>query len=266
MMRTILCILAIVIFFIFSLPLFLVEWIIGKISPRARDISQLRILQGYSRFVLWLAGVHLHVSGLEHIPSDRAVLYVCNHRSVFDVLLLYIHCPDRTGFIAKKELRKVPVLGLWLQNLYGLFIDRDNLRDGLKVILTAIDQVKSGISMAVFPEGTRSREQSELPLLPFHEGTFKISTKTGCPIIPVTILHSSRILEDHFPWIHATDVYMTYHPAVEPAAMTREQLRFTGRTVSGIMEEMLAEDMKAAGETPRLSAAGGSLENPGKLK
>ncbi len=99
-----------------------------------------------------LAGVHLTVEGKEHVPTDQAVLYIGNHRSIFDIVITYAQCPNLTGYISKDGVNKVPLLGIWMRRLYCLFLDRKDLKQGLKTILTAIDQVKSGISICIFPE------------------------------------------------------------------------------------------------------------------
>ena len=96
-----------------------------------------------------------------------------NHRSYFDILLTYSRCPIRTGYIAKKEMEKIPLLSTWMRYLHCLFLDRKDIKQGLKTILTAVDKVKSGISICIFPEGTRNRNKDELDMLPFHEGASK---------------------------------------------------------------------------------------------
>ena len=92
--------------------------------------------------------------GEENVP-DEPVLFIGNHRSYFDILLTYSRCRRLTGYVAKKEMEKIPLLSTWMKNLYCLFLDRDNMREGLKTILQAIDYVKNGISICIFPEGTR---------------------------------------------------------------------------------------------------------------
>ena len=92
----------VILFLILSIPVFLIEWIIGKFNPRARDISALRIVQGAFKIVAFLSGVKLTVIGEEHVPKDQAVLYIGNHRSFFDIVLTYARCPDLTGYIAQK--------------------------------------------------------------------------------------------------------------------------------------------------------------------
>ncbi len=121
-------------------------------------------------------------------------------RSFFDVPLTYPRCPIRTGYIAKKEMEKVPLLSTWMKRyLHCLFLDRKDMKQGLKTILTAVEKVKSGISICIFPEGTRNKNEDELDMLPFHEGSFKIATKAKLPDHPNGDQQFSRHLGKPFP-------------------------------------------------------------------
>ena len=157
MIRFILVCIVVIGYLILSIPILLVEWIIGKFSPMTKDISSLRIIQAVFRFILWITGAKVTVIGEENVPKDTPVLYIGNHRSYFDILLTYSRCPIRTGYIAKKEMEKIPLLSTWMKYLHCLFLDRKDIKQGLKTILTAVDKVKSGISICIFPEGTRNR-------------------------------------------------------------------------------------------------------------
>ena len=86
-------------------------------------------------------------------------------------------------------MEPIPLLSSWMKYLHCLFLDRKDIKAGMKTILTAIDEAKNGVSICIFPEGTRNKNESELDMLPFHEGSFKIATKSGCPIIPVSYTH-----------------------------------------------------------------------------
>ena len=85
-----------------------------------------------------------------------------------------------------------------MKRIYCLFLNRKDPKEGLKTILTAIDYIKRGISICVFPEGTRNSGE-ELSMLPFKDGAFKISTKTGCAIIPISMNNTAEIFENHLP-------------------------------------------------------------------
>ncbi len=244
MIRFILIVIFVVCFLILSIPVFGVEWLIGKWNPKLRDISSLRIVQGAFKIVAWLSGVKLTVIGEENVPRDTAVLFIGNHRSYFDIVLTYARCRGLTGYIAKKEMLKIPLLSTWMKRLYCLFLDREDIREGMKTILTAIEHVKSGVSIMIFPEGTRGKGRNELDMLPFHEGSFKIAMKTGCPIVPVAITNSSAIFEDHMPRVKAVPVTIEYGTPIYPKELQREEQKLIGRKIQGMLSEMLAEQMQ----------------------
>ena len=234
----------VVLFLILSSPVLVLEWLIGKWNPKFRDISSLRIVQTAFKILAWISGVKLTVKGEEHVPADQPVLYVANHRSFYDIILTYARCPGLTGYVAKKETKKAPLLSNWMERLYCLFLDRKDIREGLKTILTAIEYVNNGISITIFPEGTRGKGKDELDMLPFHEGSFKIAMKTGCPIIPVAIVNSSAVFEDHFPKITPVTVVIEYGEPIYPKELSREAQKQIGRKVQDIIAEMIKENME----------------------
>ena len=235
MIRFILAVIFVVLFLVLSIPIMLVEWIIGKFNMSVKDKSSLAIVNWAFRVVLFISGAKATVIGQENIPTDCAVLYILNHRSYFDILLTYVRVPRPTGFIAKKEMEHYPLLVTWMKNLHCLFLDRKNIKEGLKTILTAIDQVKHGISICICPEGTRNKTSETL--LPFHDGSFKIAEKSGCPIIPVTINNSSAIFEDQFPKMKKTHVVMEYGKPIYLDQLDKEDRKFISGYVKKIIEE-----------------------------
>ena len=218
MIRFILCVIVVVGFLILSIPILFVEWIIGKFNPMAKEISSLRIVQAVFRFILWISGVKLTVIGEENVPTDVPVLYIGNHRSFFDVPITYPRCPIRTGYIAKKEMEKVPLLSTWMKRLHCLFLDRNDLKQGLKTILTAIEKV------------------------PFHEGSFKIAAKTNCPIIPMAISGSADIWENHFPRVKKTHVILEYGKPIYIDQLEKEDKKHLGAYTQNIIKEMLIKN------------------------
>ncbi len=219
MIRTILVLLFVVLFLIVSIPIQLVFWIIGKFNPMFVKKASLGLVSWAFRVVAFLSGVNLTVIGEENVPKDQAVLYVGNHRSYFDIILSYARVPIPTGYIAKKEILKIPILSIWMKYMDCLFLDRSDLRQGLKVILEAIDKVKNGISIAIYPEGTRNGTDE---MLQFHKGSFKVAQKSGCPIIPMTINNSNAIFEDHLPSIKKTHVVLEYGKPIYPNELDPE--------------------------------------------
>ncbi len=235
MIRTIFAFLFVFIFLIVSLPIQLVLWLIGKKNPMAQKKASLAIVSWAFIVVLFISGVKRTVIGEENVPKDTAVLYVGNHRSIFDIVLAYPRVPGITGFISKQEILKVPSLSTWMIFMDCLFLDRSDLKKGLEMILTAIDKVKNGISIFIYPEGTRNK--TDEPLGEFHKGSFKIAQKSGCPIVPVVINHSRNILEAHMPFIRSTHVVMEYCKPVVMSELSKEDQKNIDLYVKKIMEE-----------------------------
>ena len=238
MIRFIIVAITVIGFLILSIPILLIEWIIGKFSPRTKEISSLRIVQGVFKFILWEAGTKVTIIGEENVPKDTPVLYIGNHRSYFDIVLTYSRCPIRTGYIAKKEMERYPLLSNWMKYLHCLFLDRKDIKQGLKTILAAIDKIKSGISICIFPEGTRNKGE-ELSLLPFKEGAFKIATKTGCPIVPISMNNTAEIFENHFPKIKKTHVVLEYGTPIYPNELDKDVKKHIGSYVENIVNETI---------------------------
>lgn len=242
MIRIILAMTFVVLFLILSIPLLIVEWIIGKFNQPLKDKSSLAIVNWGFSVVRWIAGTKVIVIGEDRIPQDTAVLYVGNHRSFFDIVLTYVRVPRPTGYISKLEMKKVPLLSNWMTNLHCLFLDRENIKEGLKTILEAIEKVKNGISICIFPEGTRNKVKDTF--LPFHEGSFKIADKGGVPIVPISIVNSGAIFEDQFPKIKKVTVVIEYCEPIYVDKLEKEQRKSLGTYVSGIISDTYFKNKK----------------------
>ena len=240
MIRSLLIVILIVAFLILSIPILIVEWIIGKFNPYARDISSLRIVQFMFKLILFIAGTKVTVIGEDRIPKDTPVLYVGNHRSYFDVVLTYARCPGLTGYVAKDSMKKIPLLSSWMKRLHCLFLNRSDIKEGLKTILQGIDQMKNGVSMCIFPEGTRNKTDDLM--LPFKEGSFKIAEKSGCPIIPMAITNSADVLEAHMPRVKKAHVIVEYGKPIYPNELDKEQKKKIGAYCQNVIAEMLEKN------------------------
>ena len=252
----------VILFLIFSIPLIIVEWIIGKFNQDLKDRSSLAIVNWGFRQVIRLSGTKVIALGEENIPKDTAVLYVGNHRSYFDIVLTYVRVPRPTGYVAKIEMAKWPLLSTWMRYLHCLFLDRNNIRQGLKTILTGVEEVKKGISICIFPEGTRNKAADTF--LPFHEGSFKIAEKGGVPIIPMTIVNSAAIFEDQFPKMKKATVDIEYGKPVYIKDLDKETRRNLGAYVLKIISDTYFKN-KAAYFPEKETASPGplpALESP----
>ena len=238
MIRTIFAVLFAVVYLICGIPVLGIEWIIGKFNKEKMDVSSLRMVQWALGTIGKICGVKLTVIGKENIPKDQAVLYVCNHRSYFDIILGYSIMPGLTGYISKDDLEKVPLLNIWMRRLYCLFLNRTDMKQGLKTILKAIEYIKQGVSICIFPEGTRNRGE-EGSLLEFKEGSFKIAEKTGCPVIPMAISHTADVILNHMPKVTPCHVTIEYGEPIYPKELPKEQNRALGAMTKGRIQEML---------------------------
>lgn len=229
-----------VIFFTLSIPLYLIEWILGKCNVKARDNSSKFIVSLGFKICLLISGVKIKATGVENIPKDKACLYVGNHNSFFDILVSYVIIPYNVGYVSKKEINKVPFLNLWMRNISCLFLDRDNLKEGLKTILQGVEQLKSGVSVFVFPEGTRSKDGK---MIPFKEGSMKMAEKSKAPIIPVALTGTADIFENHFPKIKRGTVTIEFGKPIIIDALEKEEKKFLGAYTQKIIQEMLDKEL-----------------------
>ena len=240
MIRFIFVVIFLIIYLILSIPVFFIEWLIGKCNRNARDYSSLRIVQWGFKIILKITGVKVTVIGEENVP-DEPVLFIGNHRSFFDILLTYSRCKRLTGYVAKDSMEKIPLLSTWMRYLYCLFLNRENPKEGLKTILQAIEYVKKGISICIFPEGTRNKGE-ELSMLPFKDGALKISTKTGCPIVPISMNNTAAIFENQFPRIKKTHVVIEYGEPIYPKELDKETQKHLGAYCQNIIQETIQKN------------------------
>lgn len=239
MIRFILIVLYLLLFLTLTIPLLIAEWIIGRRWPARRDYSSRAVVRWGFRCITFLAGTKVIVLGQENIPKEGASLFVGNHRSYFDIVLTYGHFPGITGYVAKKEMLRYPLLSSWMRNIHCLFLDRDNIKEGLKAILAGAEEVRSGVSICIFPEGTRNR--TEETFLPFHEGSFKIAEKGGVPIVPMVIVNSASAFEDHLPRVKRTTVVIEFQPAIDLKEMDRSARKNVGAHVREIISKRYFE-------------------------
>ncbi len=240
MIRFILVVLVVFLYLLLGIPVLGVLYLYRKTNRARADLISLRLVQGAFRVILWLSGTDLTVIGEERVP-DEAVLFIGNHRSYFDIVITYARCKRLTGYVAKKEMLRYPCLRDWMKRLYCLFLDRENMKEGLKTILTAIEYVKSGISICIFPEGTRN-DGDELSLLTFHAGSFKVAEKSGCAIVPMSLNNTASIFESHIPFIRKTHVVLEYGEPIYPKELDKESQKNLAGYCQAIIQNTITKN------------------------
>ncbi len=239
MIRLVLTAIYVALFLIFTIPLMIVCAVMRKFNPSGADkLANSTVMWGF-RSVSHVCGIRLEVRGAEKVPKDGALLYVANHRSLFDIVVGYPLCKCPTGVIAKKSTAKIPLLNIWMVLLRCLFLDRSNTKKGLQVILDAIEMVKTGTSILVFPEGTRNKDLDSDKLLPMHNGSFKVATKGNVLIQPMAIVGTDHIMKKHL--MKGSFVIVQFCDPVDPKSLDKETLKNIGGYVGGIIEKAYAE-------------------------
>lgn len=249
MIRFLMVVAILIVFLIVSIPLMLAEILVERFNRHRREVHSLAVVRWIFRVLLKAAGVTVTVKGIENIPQDTAVLYVGNHRSYFDILVGYVTVPGLVGFVAKKEMEKIPLLSTWMKLVNCLFLDRMNLKEGLKTILAGIAQVKRGVSVWIFPEGTRNSKEDPMDMIAFKEGSLKIAEKSGCPVVPVALTGTAEIFELHFPKMRPSHVTITFGEPFVMKELPPEVKKFPGayteNQIKIMLKNRLAEGQEA---------------------
>ena len=187
-----------------------------------------------SRTILWSLRIKLDVFGLERIPPEGSqVCFVSNHQSMLDIPVVLAGLRIWAGFIAKSELKKVPILNTWIKSMNCVLIDRKSPRSSIEAILKGVENIRAGIPMFVFPEGTRSKTGA---LGEFKSGSLKLATRAKAIIVPITIDGTRKALEQK-RGIGRVTVRISVADPIATAALDEEQLKKLPETVYGAIEE-----------------------------
>jgi len=180
------------IFFLILIPIMLLGMILGLILNAIDGNGDRfhRIATLWGRFSAWVFGIEVTVEGEENYRPEGNYLVVSNHAGMADIPLLLGWMKLNLRFVAKEELGKIPVFGWALKSGGYVMIKRGQNREALKSLLDAASVIKSGRSVHIFPEGTRSETGT---LLPFKRGAFLVARKADAEILPVTIIGSHLI-------------------------------------------------------------------------
>ncbi|MBQ0166456.1 MAG: 1-acyl-sn-glycerol-3-phosphate acyltransferase [Treponema sp.] len=176
----------------------------------------------WARYMVNLMGCkksEVTVIGQENIPQDTAVVFIGNHQSYLDIPVMLGYSGKNLAFIAKAEILKVPVLSAWMKLMECVFMVRESPRQSVQAMNTAVENVKKGYSMMIFPEGHRSRSDE---IKAFHPGSFKLAFRSEVPIIPVTIDGTWHLFEEK-KRPQAAPITLTFHEPIPTAGLTREQ-------------------------------------------
>src|ERR1051326_127869 len=195
-------------------PVLLFSWLVNK-----HELVYPWALFG-ARQWLRLSGVRVEVRGLELLDPKQTYVFVSNHRSYLDTAAMFIYTGRRIGLLAKKELLKVPVLGVGMGFVNVMAIDRTNRENAIRTTEAAAKRIQSGVSFAVFVEGTRAKPGE---LLPFKKGAFYMARQAGVPVVPVAIRNSDVLMGKGAGEARAGTLEMVLLPPVETAGIETDE-------------------------------------------
>ncbi len=205
----------------------------GKIAERDEIVSP--TVQGWARHVVHLARGTVEMTGEENVPRDTAVVFIANHQSYLDIPVLLGFIDKPKAFISKIEVLKAPLISDWMRLMQCTFLSRSDMRQSIRAMHEAVETVKKGYSLVIFPEGTRSKGG---PIAEFKAGSFKLAIKAGVPIVPVTIDGTWHLLEEKGR-LQKSTVRVTIHPAMPTAALSREELAGLPARVQEVVESAM---------------------------
>ena len=148
----------------------------------------------FLKYIVYIANkggnVKIEAHGIENVPGENGFMLFPNHQGMYDVLALLDVCPKPLSVVAKKEVAKIPLLKQLFKVMNVIFMDREDVRQSMQVIIEVSKQVAQGRNYIIFPEGTRSKNGNKVG--EFKGGSFKAATKAKCPIVPVALIDSFK--------------------------------------------------------------------------
>lgn len=213
--------------------------IITLISKKKSIMISKKLAKITCRFLIILTGSKVEViyknKNLINEIKDEPVVLVSNHQSHMDAVLILGYIDKYFGFIAKKELEKLFFTSFWMKRIQCIFIDRSNVREGLKTIQKGAEKIKNGYSVAIFPEGTRSSDGS---ILEFKKGSFKLVEYSNAKVLPVTIKGSKDILKSgEYKVRKVKNVKIIIDDIVDSKKLTFEENKNINNYIKNIIEK-----------------------------
>lgn len=177
------------------------------------------VARAWARTILFVAAIDVQVRGLEQLDMRQSYIFMPNHQSNFDIPVLLAHLPFQFRWLAKAELFKIPIFGYAMRRAGYIPIDRSRRAAAFRSLANAAAAIRSGRSVIIFPEGTRSRDRQ---IRPFKKGGFVMAVDAGVPIVPIVLHGTWAIMSTRGLLIRPGNVELEIHPPVAAAEYTRK--------------------------------------------
>jgi 1-acyl-sn-glycerol-3-phosphate acyltransferase len=193
----------------------------------------------WAKCILIVSGIKVNINGFSNIDPSCSYIYMCNHQSNFDIPVLLGCLPVQFRWLAKAELFKIPIFGRAMRGAGYVAIDRFDRQSAFNSISEVSKKMKNGVSVMIFPEGTRSKDGK---IGSFKKGGFIMAVDSRVPIIPLVIRGTRSIMEKGNLRINPGDVSMQIGQPVETATYTRETKDDLIKSVRGVICENFKGD------------------------
>jgi len=215
-------------------------------TPR---IASRYIAVSWARIICWLTPARVTVEGAENADPLKTYVVVCNHQSQYDIILVYGWLKLDLKWVLKKELRKIPGIGIGCEKAGHIYVDRSKPELARKAVRDALDSVGDGVGVLFFPEGTRSLDGK---MGSFKKGAFRMATSQKLPILPVTLIGTRDIQKARSLVIVPGKMRMVIHPAIEVSGADdpetiRELISRTRTAINSSLPPELQQDPDAPG-------------------
>lgn len=221
-----------------SLSLIKTAYLKKKDEKKAAEYTFKRV-QKISRHILKVSNTKLEIYGEENIPEEPC-LFVGNHQAIFDVFAILPVVKNVTGFIAKTEIQKLPLIPTWMRNIQTVFMDRSNVKESIKTINEGAEKIKQGYSMVIFPEGTRSLSSN---MGTMKKGSLKVALKANAPIVPFSVDGTYRVLEVGNK-VSGHTIKIMFHKPIDVSSISREEQKALTEKVQEIVKQGLEKLVK----------------------
>ena len=205
-------------------------------SKTGNSVHQVARLWGKS--IMWVSGLRVQVAGAEYLQSISACIFMSNHQSNFDIPVLLSQLPCQFRWLAKAELFKIPIFGRGMRGAGYISIDRSDRASAFQSLTRAADTIRSGTSVLIFPEGTRSIDGR---LQSFKKGGFVMAVDAQVPIVPIVIQGTQEIMPKGQMLIRRRPVNLVICPAIDTRSFTRETKDELMNRVHRVMETIQAD-------------------------
>ncbi len=190
----------------------------GLFNPFSETVNG--VIRLWAKGILKVAGVTVTVHGAEKLNPQQPYIYISNHQSAFDILAHVVSIPGTMRFIAKQELFRIPVFAQGMRTVGMIPIDRGNSEKARESLNKAIAILKNGVSVIIYPEGTRSQTGQ---IKPFKKGGFILALKSGLPIVPTVISGSVNILKKKSFRVNRGDIHVYFLDPVDVSEFSFEK-------------------------------------------